>query len=736
MHDTLIGLARRSTTGKLFLMHSVSIGYPVQDSERFRVFDLGGTAKPQKMKTVALEVLASPNPVLYTHLIRAADLQSLWQFGVLTVPVIHNSSQAWQDPPAAYNHVNVPFVVAVSEAVAAQLRAAGCDKPVVVIRHELQRWLTQEEFLRQRELIRRRHGIGPDVLLIGMVGQFKAQKAYTRAVKVLHRVQQFRRAKLMILGGWDHAYGSGRTCYTATCRMALDLGVMPDLIMPGAINPVEPYYCAFDVFMNTSIYEGLSVATLEAIQAGCTVVTADAGGQREALPPDAALVEDSSDIEAYVAAIRRACERTERAVSKPPMKPDSIPRLWCLLAEYGVDRPRKRAQPRADTLFLTSNLNPGGAQRSLANLLCHLPPGHRAFLCILAKVLGDGYLRSVEGSNVPVFALDYKAGLLDRIERVLDMIEKLGARTLCFWNLDPEVKLLLTKVLGQRSLRIIDVSPGPMLFRELEQTADFQRRISWSLEQYFQRLDHFVAKYEGGGPPARYGPAGDKVCVIRNGVPLPLTEAQTDAPARSLRPAGADPALALVTCCRVVPNKRLEWLIEMMSALTARVPGATLTVVGGLDQRHLPYWDALTEKLKASGLTNVHFVGGRADVFSFLRQFRCFVMISHAQGCPNASLEAMAAGLPVIANDDGGTAEQIEHGVNGFLVSGDDPAEMALRAEFLLRNPDVADSFGRAARELVQRNFSMKSMVAGYMRLLAPPELDESTSPDELAIAL
>jgi len=53
---------------------------------------------------------------------------------------------------------------------------------------------------------------------------------------------------------------------------------MPDLLAPGQVRDIEPYYAAFDVFLNTSIFEGLSVATLEAVQAGCPIVTADAGG--------------------------------------------------------------------------------------------------------------------------------------------------------------------------------------------------------------------------------------------------------------------------------------------------------------------------------------------------------------------------------------------------------------------------------------------------------------------------
>jgi glycosyltransferase involved in cell wall biosynthesis len=725
VHDTLIGLAQRRATGKLFLLHDVISAYEVRDSDQFRVFRLGKLEKRRKLQTVALEVLASPCPVLYTHLIRAHELQQLWDMGVITIPVIQNSEPGWHDSPHAYNHPNVPFIVAVSQAVAEQLQTAGCEKPVTVVRHELQRWPDAAELEKNRRRIRQQYGIPDGTLLIGMVGQFKAQKAYPRAVRVLHLVQQFLPAKLMILGAWDHVWGAGRVTYTATCRKALELGVTPDLILPGNVHPVEPYYAAFDVFLNTSLYEGLSIATLEAIQSGCPVVTADAGGQREALPSNAALIEDLSDIRAYAEAIRTIGQRRERAVVKPPPRPDLIPRLWCLLSKHGVHHQDGSGSGRIDTIFITSNLNPGGAQRSLTNLLGHLPRTHKIALCIMGKVLGEGYLEELEAASVPVLAMDHSATMLDRVERVLDLIEKMSVRTVCFWNLDPQIKLLVTKILHFRSIKIVDVSPGPMLFNEMELQLPFQRRISFSGAEYFRRLDGFISKYLNGGPPAHYEFPRDKIVIIPNGVPLPPASAGSHT-GKTLLDDSADPALAIVTCCRIVPNKRLEWLIDMMSVLSERVPGVTLTVVGGVDQRHIPYWNTVMEKLERSGLDNIHFAGSRADVFSFLDQFRVFVMVSHAQGCPNASLEAMAMGVPIVANADGGTAEQIDHGTNGFLVSGEYPSEMATHVEFLLKNPETARAFGQAGREIARRQFPMSLMVQRYLQVFAPAYSEES----------
>lgn len=732
VHDVLAGLHRRKPTGNLFLLHNLNPSYPVSDSEAFRVHRLSALEPAERMYRIAVEVLSSPSPVLYTHLIRSSDLRVLWDAGVTTIPVIQNSSQCWHDSPEAYDDPHVPFIVSVSEDVRRQLIEAGCRKQVVTLRHELQRWRTSGEHEKQRAQIRRQYGIRDDTLLIGMVGQFKAQKAYVRAVRVLNEVRKFRKAKLMVLGGWDHDYGAGRVAYTATMRLALELGVLPELLVPGSVADVEAYYPAFDVFLNTSIYEGLSVATLEALQAGCVVVTSDVGGQREILPPEGnALVSDPSDIDAYVRAIRLLTPAKTRTVAMPPPSLDLIPRLWCLLARYGPERnvPCARSPALAETLFVTSNLNPGGAQRSLTNLVSHLPASHKAWVCVLGPVLGERYLAEMERRQVPVVMPSPAAGLLDRAEHALDLAEKLGVRNIVYWNVEAPIKLLLTKVLHNRRIRLVDVSPGPMLMQELEQTGAFQRRICLDAGGYIRRLDVFVSKYTGGGPAASYALAPEKLAVIPNGVPDPGELPSPNAAPR-MRLAEFDPRYALVTCCRIVPNKRVEWLLAMMSGLAGKIPEASLTIVGGVDQRHIPYWESITSELKRLNVRNIHFAGGNADVFSFLHEFRVFVMVSNAQGCPNASLEAMAAGLPVVANADGGTGEQVVDGVNGYLVSGEDPMEMATRVENLLRHSKKIARFGAAARRRARSRFSMDRMVNGYLNILNPtPDLSGASPP-------
>lgn len=704
--ETVESLRRRGIPGNLFVLWKTDGTYEIGDTPHFRFFPAANNPRERNLRLIAERVLSSRRNLVLTHLIPACDLNILWNQGVHTVPVIHNARPGWHDEPNAFDHSMVPFLVAASCEVARELRAAGCLKPIVVVRHELQRWFTPAEVASDRTRIRARYGIGADVFLVGMVGNFKAQKAYPRAVRVLDRLRRLAPTRLMILGAWNHSYGYGKTTYEATRRLARDLAVETDLILPGGVPDVEAHYAAFDAFLNTSVYEGLSVAMLEAQQAGCPVVTANAGGNIEALAPGSQVVYDSSDIQAYVEGLLRV--RTRPRVPSPrPAYPDLIPRLWRQLALYSTPRCRDRI------LFVTDSLNSGGATRSLVNLLTRLPGRDRVVLCVLGAVHNAAYLRELEQASVPMVRYDAPANAIECAERALEAVNRLEAGTLCFWNVDASVKLTIAKVLSAAKTRIVDVSPGPHFFDELAESEGFQHRIAFSAEDYFARLDCFVAKYRGGVPPAEYRMPPERIQIIPNGVPCPPESAEVAFPARFAE------AFRMIACCRLVPEKRVEFLIDSAAKISGRMPEASLTVVGGPERGDDSYLKSLASHARRRGFHNAWFAGRQTRVNPFLSAGRVFVTASLVDGCSNAVIEAMAAGLPVVATSTPAVTQQVEHGVTGFILTQDRTEEMAERVETLLTNPDMARAFGEAGQRLVRRSFAVDRMVNDYADVLA-----------------
>ena len=185
-------------------------------------------------------------------------------------------------------------------------------------------------------------------------------------------------------------------------------------------------------------------------------------------------------------------------------------------------------------------------------------------------------------------------------------------------------------------------------------------------------------------------------------------------------PVRADPSLAVVTVGRLTQSKRPDLLPLVARALARRVPGATLTVVGGVHEGDQDAaWGTMLEACNGVLPGNLLFPGPDHRATGFLHRFAAFYMVSADQGCPNASLEAMACGLPVVANPDGGTAEQVEHGVTGVLVP--DLPNPALYAEALaaalaglLHDPVRARAMGEAGRARARATFSMAAMADAY----------------------
>ena len=113
----------------------------------------------------------------------------------------------------------------------------------------------------------------------------------------------------------------------------------------------------------------------------------------------------------------------------------------------------------------------------------------------------------------------------------------------------------------------------------------------------------------------------------------------------------------------------------------------------------------------------MNWLGPLPDFPARVSSYAALMLASEQQGCPNTSLEAMAAGVPVIANDDGGTAQQVIDGETGFLVPRLDAGLYAERALCVLADPELRNRLGANAREHVMRNFPLAAMRERYSAL-------------------
>jgi len=149
-------------------------------------------------------------------------------------------------------------------------------------------------------------------------------------------------------------------------------------------------------------------------------------------------------------------------------------------------------------------------------------------------------------------------------------------------------------------------------------------------------------------------------------------------------------------------------LVEALARIAGDFPDATYVLIGR-DAGSLEATRALAGNLGV--LPRLRFVGPRSDVPDFLRAADLFVHPSHQEGFSNAILEAMAAGLPVVACDVGGNPEAVADGVTGRLVPPRDPAALATAMAEILADPGKGRSMGEAGRQRVTERFSPDRMV-------------------------
>lgn len=223
----------------------------------------------------------------------------------------------------------------------------------------------------------------------------------------------------------------------------------------------------------------------------------------------------------------------------------------------------------------------------------------------------------------------------------------------------------------------------------------------------------------------------DTIAVIRNGVDLSRFAKR---PGRStVRDTLGIPANVPVVgvLARLAASKGIEVFLEAAQALAVRFPDARFVVVGDeavLDGTSVraggSYRQALERRAHELGLGDrVVFTGFRLDVAEVLEQFTVSVLPSvSAEGLPNVVLESMAAGLPVVATDSGGTLEAVKHGETGFLVPKADAGALAHAVGTLLDDAVLCRRMGEAGRRRIVDEFSLahmaQEMQALYSRLL------------------
>ncbi|HTJ86325.1 MAG TPA: glycosyltransferase [Terriglobales bacterium] len=170
---------------------------------------------------------------------------------------------------------------------------------------------------------------------------------------------------------------------------------------------------------------------------------------------------------------------------------------------------------------------------------------------------------------------------------------------------------------------------------------------------------------------------------------------------------------AIVFTCvgRLEPQKNPLLLLQAFAELKYSHAHLVLSGDGSLREQLKAY-------VKAQKLGDrVHLLGKQNNVPNILAASDVFVLSSNWEGNPLAVMEAMAAGLPVIATQVGGVPELVQSGDQGFLVPAGDCIRFTGAMKALIDSAETRHAMGRAAQTRAMREFKVERMVEGYANL-------------------
>jgi len=251
--------------------------------------------------------------------------------------------------------------------------------------------------------------------------------------------------------------------------------------------------------------------------------------------------------------------------------------------------------------------------------------------------------------------------------------------------------------------RVPAIVATAQLHVELDQAGfvDLQHRLMTSMLDRYIAVSNDVA----GHLRRRFAVPASKIVVVPNAVDVDEIDAAAGAPVKDWPvPPGRRAALALA---RLEPEKGIDVLLEAAALL----PELDVVIAGTGSIRGI--LDANAARL---GVTDrVHFLGYRTDPAALLARADLFVLPSVVEGFPLSVLEAMAAGVPVVATDIGGTREAVAHEQTGLLVPARDPAALAAAMRRVMDQPEEADRRASLARDRVRSEYSADAVAARVM---------------------
>lgn len=351
------------------------------------------------------------------------------------------------------------------------------------------------------------------------------------------------------------------------------------------------------------------------------------------------------------------------------------------------------------------HFNYGGAEKMVSLLASHLDLTRyevRVF-CVFGQAEGNALERAVEEHGVRIVHLGKGRGFsLGHVGKMRRALEEYGADVVHSHLSGGVYSTTWALAHGRKMLHTLHSVPD----KELEGP---KKTIMRFLYHRGHAVPVAISRKNRELTAAFYGLPEDQVEMVVNPVDVGLFSDKAPKP-------WDERAWDIVQVARFNEVKNHKGLVDAVAALVRRGDGeddglrVALVGTGPLEPE-------VRRQVRELGLEgNVEFLGLRDDVPDILHDSKCFVLPSVYEGLPMSILEAMAAGLPVVATAVGGVPDVVQDGVTGVLVKPGDTEALANAMDELLVDPERMSALARAGFAAAKR-YDCAIVAEEYSRL-------------------
>lgn len=576
------------------------------------------------------------------------------------------------------------------------------------------RFVPQPDF--NREDIRKELGVKSHQKLILTVGRNHPKKGFKRIPRIIKRLAESGLDFKWLLVGKNSleikvlAEKEGVGAYMIAHE---ELG--PGISLGGELEVPQDklihYYQASDIFVFPTLLETFGIVLLDAMAAGLAIVTTNAPGVNEmiehgvnGLKSGIKDYENMADLIMKVFSDKELQKRLGRNALSTAKGYD-----WSAVVNRYIELYKKISSGRkkAKIAHVITDLDIGGAELMLLKILRNSDRNSYDHFVISLKSKGK-VAKGIEDAGVRVISLNMKwynfpLGLF-RLYRILKA-EKPDIVHNYLFHAE-----LAGRICGRManapivisSLRSVDVGSDfrRLLLRLTDGLSDAVTAVSEKVAH--EHIDKKVTKKE-------------KIRVVYNGLE-PDRGGRKESKDELRRRMGILPREHLMLSVgNLRPVKGYSFVFDAVKILKESGKNIKLLIVGGDDGTYRRKLEA--ETVDKGIRDKVVFAGEKEDVPDFLSIADTFVMASLWEGLPNSLLEAMQAGLPVVATKVGGIPEVVRHNENGLLVNPKDGRALADAIESLIKDEALGRRLAGSAKSYVKEKFDIRKTAAETEKL-------------------